>query len=98
MTDVERETSTAENAAAVEQERNRRSRLLLVTLILLFGLPIYLIVAASLVATLNPPDASAVDAGRRLHWAVELVIYIVLGLIWAWPLKRLVMGLGKRRS
>lgn len=77
-------------------ERARRRRLLLATVVLLIGLPIYLYVAASVVAALNPPAIEGGPSGRTLHWAVELVIYVALGLLWAWPLKRLVRGLGRK--
>ncbi|MCI4661003.1 MAG: DUF2842 domain-containing protein [Neomegalonema sp.] len=65
-------------------EKARRRRLAMVTALLLIGLPVYLIVAAFLVAQLERP-----------HWLIELAIYVALGLVWAFPLKRLVKGLGK---
>ena len=76
-------------------ERDRRRRLLWTTLLLLVGLPVYLIGASYLVAAINPIIDTPEGPVRALHWSVELIIYIALGVFWALPLKRLVQGLGK---
>ncbi|MEO1293042.1 MAG: DUF2842 domain-containing protein [Pseudomonadota bacterium] len=68
-------------------EKARRRKLLLVTVLLLVGLPVYLIVASFAISMIERP-----------HWLIELVIYVVLGFIWAFPLKRLVVGLGRPPS
>ncbi len=52
--------------------------------LLIFVLPIYIVVAVSLVALLDRPA----------FW-IELLIYIALGIIWILPLKRLFLGLGQ---
>lgn len=82
------------------EERARRRKLLRITLILLIGLPIYLIVAALIMGALTAPtvgpDGGVIDA-KPVHWALELLIYLGLGLVWAFPLKRMVMGVGKKR-
>ncbi|MEM1420857.1 MAG: DUF2842 domain-containing protein [Pseudomonadota bacterium] len=66
------------------EEKARRRRVLWLTLLLLVGLPLYLIVASFLVAALPRP-----------HWFLEMIIYVLLGLVWAFPLKRLVIGAGR---
>lgn len=77
-------------------ERARRRRVLTLTLLLLIGLPLYLIVAAFIVAAVNPAvELEDGTLARRFHWAVELVIYLGLGLVWAFPLKTLVKGVGR---
>ena len=79
-------------------ERRRRGRLALATAILLIGLPIYIWVASEIMAVLTAPeisaDGSVIDA-KPVHWAIELGIYLVLGVAWALPLKRLITGLGR---
>ncbi|MEO1330535.1 MAG: DUF2842 domain-containing protein [Pseudomonadota bacterium] len=77
-------------------ERGRRRRLLLLTLVLLLGLPLYLIAASTVLGALTAPTAGA-DGGieKPLHWSVELMIYLGLGLIWVFPLKGLTKGLGR---
>lgn len=80
-------------------ERARRRRLLLLTLLLLVGLPIYITAAAFLVAWINPVVTSATgESARALPWFVEILIYGALGLLWALPLKRLTLGLGRSAS
>ncbi|GIT90049.1 hypothetical protein JANAI62_04680 [Jannaschia pagri] len=53
-------------------------------LILLVGLPLYIILAVSLVALLP-----------RLPVAVEFVMYVVLGIIWVFPFKAIFKGTGQ---
>ena len=79
-------------------ERDRRRRLLYTTLLLLLGLPAYLIVASFVATAINPVVETPDGPVRALHWTVELVVYVVLGVVWAMPLKRLVQGLGKKRE
>ena len=52
--------------------------------ILLIGLPAYIIVAINLVNWIDRPSI----------W-VELLVYIVLGVIWIVPLKRVFLGVGQ---
>lgn len=84
----------AEREAA---ERDRRRRVLYVTLILFIGFPIYMIVASYIVGGLTAPveNADGTMAEKPVHWAIEFVIYAVLGIVWALPLKRLVTGVAK---
>lgn len=86
----------AEDPAAAAEAQRRRN-VFWVTLILLIGLPIYLILASYIVGSLTAPipGADGAPPERPLHWVIEMAIYLILGLVWAWPLKRLVMGLGK---
>jgi hypothetical protein len=51
---------------------------------LVIALPLYIIVALNVVAFFERP-----------HFLIELVIYAVLGLIWAIPLKRLFLGISQ---
>ena len=52
--------------------------------ILIFGLPAYIVVAVTIVNLL----------GRPPMW-VELLVYIVLGILWALPFKFVFRGVGK---
>lgn len=56
----------------------------LALLILIVGLPIYIVVASSLVTWLGRPPI-----------LVELLIYIVLGVVWALPFKWVFLGVGQ---
>ena len=56
----------------------------LALLILIVGLPIYIVVASSLVTWLGRPPI-----------LVELLIYIVLGVVWALPFKFVFKGVGQ---
>lgn len=53
-------------------------------LLLVVGLPIYIIAAVSLVGLLERPS-----------FLVELVIYLGLGIVWAFPFKFLFKGIGQ---
>ncbi len=93
------EARRARAEAAEAAERSRRRRLAIATALLLIGLPIYFWLASGLVAAITQPVETAegvVAEGRPIHWALELLIYIGLGLVWAFPMKRLVVGLGKK--
>ncbi len=52
--------------------------------VLVIGLPVYIVVAVNLVELLGRPPI-----------LVELLIYIVLGVIWALPLKAVFRGVGR---
>ncbi|MEE3358773.1 MAG: DUF2842 domain-containing protein [Pseudomonadota bacterium] len=56
----------------------------LALLILIVGLPVYIVVASSLVTWLGRPPI-----------LVELLIYIVLGIVWALPFKWVFLGVGQ---
>ena len=53
-------------------------------IILLVGLPLYIIAATVLVAQFERP-----------HILLELGIYIVLGILWALPFKSIFKGIGR---
>lgn len=59
-----------------------RRRLALLALVL--GLPAYVVVAITIVGLFERPGL----------W-VELGVYVVLGIIWALPLRRLFLGIGR---
>ena len=61
-----------------------RTRKVLALIVLLIGLPVYVVAATSLVGMFERP-------GRGF----ELVIYVGLGLLWALPLKWLFKGLAR---
>jgi hypothetical protein len=61
-----------------------KTRRRLALLILLIGLPAYIIIAVSVVNWLERPSI----------W-VELLVYLGLGLVWAAPLKRIFKGIGQ---
>lgn len=64
--------------------RSRRGRRNLALVVLVLGLPAYIVVAVTLVAQLRRPPV-----------AVELLIYVGLGVIWALPLRALFRGLSR---
>ncbi len=59
-----------------------RKRLALVVLVL--GVPLYIMAAVTVVGWFDRPPI----------WA-ELLIYIALGIVWALPFKRLFIGVGQ---
>ena len=61
-----------------------RTRRRLALLVLAGGLPLYIVAAVSLVALFDRPGA-----------LVELLIYVVLGIIWALPLRAIFRGVGR---
>lgn len=65
-----------------------KTRKRLSILILVIGLPLYVIVAVSL---MNWLDATY---GRQPIW-IEVLIYLALGVVWALPFKRVFRGVGK---
>ena len=65
---------------SISYKNRRRMSLLL----LLVGLPIYIILAVNLVSLFERPSI-----------LVELVIYLGLGIIWAFPFKFIFKGIGQ---
>ncbi len=61
-----------------------RARKRLALAILILGLPAYIVVASSVVTWLGRPPV----------W-VEFVVYIVLGIVWAIPCRRIFLGIGQ---
>jgi len=61
-----------------------RTRKRLAILVLAIGVPAYIVVAVTLVGLIERPV-----------FAVELGIYIGLGILWALPLRRLFLGVGR---
>lgn len=61
-----------------------RTRKLLALVVLVFGLPLYVVLAATLVGLIDRPPL----------WA-EAAIYLVLGVLWALPLRGLFRGLAR---
>jgi predicted membrane channel-forming protein YqfA (hemolysin III family) len=61
-----------------------KSRRRLSLLILLVGLPAYVIVSVTIIGLFDRPP----------FW-LELVIYLVLGVLWALPFKAVFKGVGK---
>ena len=66
-----------------------RGRKRLSLLILIVALPAYMIVAVTLMNWLFP------DPMNRPSILVELLIYTVLGVLWAFPLKSVFKGIGQ---
>lgn len=82
---------------SVGAERGRQFRLWFTLLFFFVGLPLYLIVASSVVGTVTAPTVGpGGEVVRSVHWSVELLIYAALGTLWALPLKKLVQGLGRK--
>lgn len=52
--------------------------------ILLVGLPIYIVLASSIVTWLGRPSI-----------LVELLVYLALGILWALPFRRIFLGVGQ---
>lgn len=61
-----------------------KTRKRLALLVLLVGLPIYIVAAVNLVGLLPRPS-----------FLLELLIYLGLGVVWAIPLKFLFKGIGQ---
>ncbi|QDL92826.1 DUF2842 domain-containing protein [Paroceanicella profunda] len=61
-----------------------RARRRLALLLLLVGMPAYVIVAVTVMSLLDRP-----------HWAVELAIYVGLGVLWALPFRFVFKGVGR---
>ncbi|SNT74642.1 DUF2842 domain-containing protein [Paracoccus seriniphilus] len=67
---------------------NLKTRKRLSLLILVLGLPAYIMVAVTLVNWMDR------QWGRQPIW-IELLVYIALGFIWIMPLKRVFNGIGR---
>ncbi|WP_223428505.1 DUF2842 domain-containing protein [Tateyamaria pelophila] len=61
-----------------------KSRKRLSLLILVAGVPLYIIAAVSLIALFERPS-----------FLIELLVYIGLGVVWAFPLKFIFKGIGQ---
>ena len=61
-----------------------KARRRLSLLILVVGLPLYIIVAVNVIALFDRPP----------FW-VELLVYLVLGIVWALPLKAVFKGVSQ---
>jgi len=61
-----------------------KTRKRLALAVLLIGLPVYIVVAVTLVNMLERPPI-----------LVELALYIGLGVLWALPLRRLFLGIAR---
>jgi len=61
-----------------------KTRRRLSVFVLLVGLPVYIVVALNVVALFDRPP-----------FLVELLVYVVLGIIWVLPLKSLFKGIGQ---
>lgn len=65
-----------------------KSRKRLALFVLVIGLPLYIIVAATIMSVM-------MTQGSRLPMLVELLVYIGLGIGWAFPLKWVFQGIGQ---
>lgn len=65
-----------------------KARRRLSMLVLLVGLPVYIVLAVSLANWLDR------TYGRQPIWA-ELLIYLGLGVLWMLPLRRVFLGVGQ---
>ena len=74
--------------AGKEGVMDLKTRKRLSLLILVLGLPAYIIVAVTLV---NWMDARW---GRQPIW-IEIAVYVVLGLVWVVTLRRIFTGIGR---
>lgn len=61
-----------------------KTRKLLCAMVLLIGLPVYIVVATTVVSQMERP-----------HILVELAIYVALGIVWALPFRSLFRGIGR---
>ena len=53
-------------------------------LILVFGLPLYIVLIVNLISSFDRPS-----------FLVELLIYLLSGVVWAFPLKSVFRGVGQ---
>ncbi|MEM9048923.1 MAG: DUF2842 domain-containing protein [Pseudomonadota bacterium] len=61
-----------------------KARKRLSLLVLLVWMPAYVVAAVSIL-----------NAFDRLHWALEAVVYVALGVAWALPFRFVFRGVGK---
>ena len=65
-----------------------KARKRLALFVLVIGLPIYIIVAVTIMSVMLNQEI-------RFPLIVELLVYILLGIGWAFPLKWVFMGIGQ---
>lgn len=65
-----------------------KARKRLALLVLVVGLPIYIVVAATIMSIMLNQEI-------RFAWPIEVLIYVVLGIGWAFPLKWVFKGIGQ---
>lgn len=61
-----------------------RTRKLLAIAVLVLGLPAYVLVATIIVSSFERPGM-----------LLEIAIYVILGVVWALPLRRLFLGIAR---
>ena len=61
-----------------------KTRRWLSVLVLIVGLPIYIILAITILSLLGRPNI-----------VVELLVYVLLGIVWVLPFKNLFKGIGQ---
>lgn len=61
-----------------------KTRKRLALLVLIVGLPVYIVVAVNVVALFDRPPI----------W-LEFLVYVALGIVWALPLRSLFLGVGQ---
>ncbi len=61
-----------------------RTRRILSLLLLLVGLPVYIVVAITIVGWFGRP-----------HFVLEVAVYVGLGVLWALPFKAVFKGVGR---
>lgn len=57
--------------------------------VLIFGIPLYIIMAVTIMNWLNPDPLN-----RPSVW-IEVGVYVGLGVLWAFPLKAIFKGIGQ---
>lgn len=65
-----------------------KARKRLALFILVVGLPIYIIVAATIMSQMMNQEV-------RFAWPIEFVVYVLLGIGWVFPLKWIFLGIGQ---
>jgi hypothetical protein len=65
-----------------------KARKRLALFVLVIGLPIYIIIAVTIMSAMMTQDV-------RFPIAVELLVYVLLGIGWAFPLKWVFKGIGQ---
>ena len=65
-----------------------KARKRLALFVLVVGLPIYIIFAATVMSGM-------MNNAIRLPWPVEFLVYVILGIGWAFPLKWVFKGIGQ---
>lgn len=65
-----------------------KARKRLALFVLVVGLPIYIVVAATIMSAMLNQEV-------RLAWPIEVLIYFALGIGWAFPLKWVFKGIGQ---